>query len=113
MTEGERELGLCNERVVDIDKPEQGPTESVLANEQKEGTDGRYGPWVVVMHKKNGTKSQRSSGGFMVQGSGQPQQLQKRSEPTLRTSFAPRQTESSSETPREAKRKLAPQGMVD
>ena len=101
-----RDVGSCNERVADIDKFAQGPIESVLANEQKDGTDGRYGPWVVVTHKKNGKKSQSSGGVAMVQGSGQPQQLQKRSESGLRTSFAPRQIEPRSEVARETKRKL-------
>ena len=78
----------------------------MLANEQKEGTNGRYGPSVVVMRKKSGTKSQRSGGVSMVQGSGQPQQLQKRSELVLRTNLAARQTNFRSETAREAKRKL-------
>ena len=72
VVEGQRDLGSYNERVADIDKPVQGPTESVLANEHKEGTDGRYGLWVVVMRKKNGTKSQRSGGVSLVQGNGQP-----------------------------------------
>ena len=106
MAEGEREVGSCNERVADNDKPDQGPTESVLANEQMGDTDGRYRPWVVVTCKKNGTKSQRSGGVSMVQGSGQPQQRQKRSESVLRTNFVPCQTEARSETTREAKRKL-------
>ena len=57
VAKGEREVGSCNEHVVNNDKPVQGPTESVLANEQKGDTDGRYGPWVVVTRKKNGTKS--------------------------------------------------------
>ena len=57
MAEGGWGVDSCNERVADIDKPIQGPTESVLANEQKDGTDGRYRPWVVVTRKKNGTKS--------------------------------------------------------
>ena len=57
MAEGGWGVDSCNERVTDIDKSIQGPTESVLANEQKDGTDGRYGPWVVVTRKKNGTKS--------------------------------------------------------
>ena len=105
VAEGERELGACNERVADNDKSVQGPTESVLANEQKGGTNGRYRLWVVVMRKKNGTKSQRSGGVSMVQGSSQPQQCQKRSESVLRTNFVPRQTESRSVTAREAKRK--------
>ena len=78
----------------------------MLANEQKDGIDGRYGPWVVVTRKKNGTKSQRSGGVTMVQGSGQPQQLQKRSESGLRTNFATRQIEPRSEAARETKCKL-------
>ena len=57
MAEGGRDVDSCNERVADIDKSVQGPTESVLANEQKDNTDGRYGLWVVVTSKKNGTKS--------------------------------------------------------
>ena len=57
MAEGEQEVGSCNERVTDNDKPDQGPTESVLANEQMGDTDGRYRPWVVVTRKKNETKS--------------------------------------------------------
>ena len=35
--ERERELGSCNERVANNEKFVQGPTESVLANEQKGG----------------------------------------------------------------------------
>ena len=91
MAERGRDVDSCNERVadIDIDKSVQGPTENVLANEQKDSTDGRYGPWVVVTRKKNGTKSQRSGGVAIIQGSGQLQQLQKRSESGLRTSFAP------------------------
>ena len=72
MAEGEREVGPCNEHVTDNDKLDQGPTESVLANEQMGDTDGRYRPSVVVTRKKNETKSQRSGGVSMVQGSGQP-----------------------------------------
>ena len=30
MVAGERELGLCNGRVADVDKTEQGPTEGML-----------------------------------------------------------------------------------
>ena len=58
------------------------------------------------MRKKNGTKSQRSGEVSMVQGKGQLQQCQKRSESGLRTNFVPRQTEARSEMAREAKRKL-------
>lgn len=76
----------------------------MLANEQKIGTNGRYGPWMVVTRKNNGTKSQRSGVVSMVQGSGQPQQLQKRNESVLRTNFTPHQTDSRSETAREGKR---------
>ena len=106
VAEGEREVGSRNERVADSDKPDQGPTESVLANEQMGDTDGRYGPWVVVMRKKNGTRSQRSGEVSMVQGKGHLQQRQKRSESVLRTNFVPRQTEARSETARETKRKI-------
>nr|POF26960.1 uncharacterized protein CFP56_40733 [Quercus suber] len=104
--EGERELGSCNERVADNDKPGQGPTESVLANEEKGGTEGRYGPWVVVTHKKNETKSQRSGGASLVQGSGQPQQRKKRSDAVLRMNFVPCQTDASCETARDGKHNL-------
>ena len=106
VAEGEREVGSCNERVTNNDKSDQGPTESVLANEQMGDTDGRYGPWVVVTRKKNGTRSQRSGEVSMVQGKGHLQQRQKRSESVLRTNFVPRQTEARSETAREAKCKL-------
>ena len=72
VAEGGQDVDSCNERVANIDKFARGPIESMLANEQKDSTDGRYGPWVVVTRKKNGTKSQRSGGVTMVQGSGQP-----------------------------------------
>nr|POE67073.1 uncharacterized protein CFP56_62396 [Quercus suber] len=106
VAEEERDVDPCNERVADMDKFVQGPTESMLANEQREGTDVRYGPWVVVTRKKIGTKNQRSGGTSMVQSSGQLQQPQRRSEPVSKTSFAPRQLESRSDTVKEAKRKL-------
>ena len=71
------------------------------------------GDMVRGSRKKNGTKSQRSGGVSMAQGSGQPQQLQKRSESTLRISTMPRQTEASNESAKETKRKLSPQGIIN
>ena len=39
VAEGEWDVGSCDECVADIDKEFQGPTESVLAKEQNEGTN--------------------------------------------------------------------------
>ena len=71
------------------------------------------GDMVRGSRKKNGTKSQRSGGVSMAQGSGQPQQLQKRNESTLRISTMPRQTEASNESAKVTKRKLSPQGIIN
>ncbi|KAK9997221.1 hypothetical protein SO802_021907 [Lithocarpus litseifolius] len=66
---GTREMGTnsCNARAPDNPRSDKEPREDIQVDVQGDVHEGTYGPWVVVPHRKNGTKAQRSGGPFTGQ----------------------------------------------
>ena len=62
----------CEVHPSDKAKKGQGNNESVNGNGNKEISEGTYGPWVVVAHKRNGTRNQVAGRSPMEQMRDQP-----------------------------------------
>ena len=98
----ERVEQSCEECVTDKDKAGEGTTASVPGSGHEDAMDRGYGPWVVVTRKKNGTRNLRSGGPVVAQENGQ------RSGSVSKSYVDRGQDGSSSDSVREAKRKLSP-----
>lgn len=68
---GETEVQACNMHDSDNAKQNVGPSSNVHDSAQGTVLESTYGPWVVVMRKKQGTKNQRRDGTTTNMGHGQ------------------------------------------
>ena len=98
----ERAERSCDECVTEKDKVGEGTTASAPGSGHEEAVDRGYGPWVVVTRKKNGTRNLRSGGPFAAQENGQ------RSGSVSKSYVKRGHDGSSTDSVREAKRKLSP-----
>ena len=70
--EGSVPSSPCETHVPNKVQKGQGSNESVSRSTKEEATDGTYGPWVVVTHRRNGTKNLMNGGASMDQVQEQP-----------------------------------------
>ena len=101
--DGETEAQACNMHDPDNAKQNVGPSLNVHDSAQEDVPESTYGPWVVVMRKKQGTKHQRRDGTTINMVHGQP-----RTEKETRSYLPSGSAETSTEPSGDSKRKLSP-----
>lgn len=57
-----RSSNACDMHGTDTIRTDEGPNTSMQEDVNRNVQDDTYGPWVVVTHKRHGTKAQRSGG---------------------------------------------------
>nr|POF04992.1 hypothetical protein CFP56_18448 [Quercus suber] len=98
--EGERIVHACNNHEPDSPEQGEGTTMGVL--------EGTYGPWIMVVREKNGTKIRRGSGLELGKTQGHHLKVHDVSVNEIRLGAEVGKTTFSSGSPREGKRKMSP-----
>lgn len=115
--ETEEGVGLrhraCELHAPDNTKEEGGPSKVVHESVHEELQDGVYGPWIVVVCRKNGTKSHGSGGTHAVLDNGRLRQELRKSMNEARISNTKGNFKANDGPVSEAKRKLMPQKNIN
>ena len=98
----------CDLHAFDNTKEEGGPSKVVHKSVHEDLQDGTYGPWNVVVRRKNGTKSHGSGGTYAVLDNGRLRQELRKSVNEARISNNTGNFKANDGPVKEAKRKLMP-----
>ena len=84
----------------------EGPSSFVHGSAHEEDQKGLYGPWIVVTHKRNVTKNQKSGGALTVLDNGRLREEQRKTEYEAKLKLAMGKQKLADGPSREAKRKI-------
>lgn len=103
---GARSPRLREEHAISRTEAGEGPSSFVHGSAHEEAQEGMYGPWIVVTHKRNVTKNQRSGGALTVLDSGRLREEQRKTEYKAKLKLATGRQKLADGPSREAKRKI-------
>lgn len=98
----------CDKHVFEEPTMETGRAKNVHGSEPEEGQERTYGPWIVVEHRMNVKKNQRSGGSHAMMDNGKLRQEQRKAESEVRFNFIAGKQHLVDGLSRETKRTLSP-----